>query len=576
MVTNSYNCWLVWLDIGESGGYNVVIMYVDTSTIKVKGHTYTRHLLRESYREDGKVKKRSIANLSRCSREEIEAIRLALRYKNDLTALVSVTEAVSLRQGLSVGAVWLVYDMARQLGIAKALGNSRQGKLALWQVIARVIDQGSRLSAVRLASAHAACDILGLGAFNEDDLYRNLDWLCANQADIEGRLFRHRDAEEKPRLFLYDVTSAYLEGVCNELGAFGYNRDGKRGKRQIVIGLLCDEEGWPLSIEVFAGNTQDPATVAEQIKKVASRFGGGDVTFVGDRGMIKSDQVEDVLEHGFHYITAITKPQIQSLLVEGVIQMGLFDQQLAEVETNGGVRYVLRRNPVRACQVQASREDKLACLRKFVETQNEYLATHPRAHLDVALRNVREKCEKLRLSSFVSASASDRKITLCMDKHARAEVAKLDGCYVLKTDLKSNTATKEVIHARYQDLTLVERAFRTAKTVHLEIRPVHVRLASRTRGHAFIVMLAYQIVRELANRWRQFDLTVEEGIEQLKSLSATEMLVQGSPTCNGIPKPRSTLRKLLKAARVRLPDTLPHSGVRVATRKKLTERRKSR
>jgi len=260
----------------------VATMYVDQSVSQGK---YTRFLLRESYRENGKVKHRTIANISSCSGEEIEAIRLALRHKNNLAALVSIDESVSLHQGLSVGAVWLLQDVARQLGICEALGGSRDGKLALWQVIARVIDQGSRLSAVRLAGYHAACDLLGLEAFDEDDLYANLDWLCENQARIENRLFQAAALAKKPGLYLYDVTSSYLEGVCNELGAFGYNRDGKKGKRQIVIGLLCNEKGRPLSIEVFAGNTSDPVTMASQVRKVAERFGGGEITFVGDRGM---------------------------------------------------------------------------------------------------------------------------------------------------------------------------------------------------------------------------------------------------------------------------------------------------
>ena len=275
---------------------------------------YTCYLLRETFREDGKIKHRTIANLSACSEDDIAAIRLALKHKNDLAAIINAAPAVVLRQGLSVGAVWLVYDVARQLMIADALGNSRQGRLALWQIIARVIDQGSRLSAVRLAGSHAACDIVGLEAFNEDDLYANLDWLDERQAVIEDRLFKWSYPDKKPGLYLYDVTSSYLEGMCNELGAFGYNRDGKSGKQQIVIGLLCDGLGQPLSIEVFAGNTQDQATVAAQIHKVAKRFGGGEITFVGDRGMLKSQQVENLQDYGFHYITAITKPQIETLL----------------------------------------------------------------------------------------------------------------------------------------------------------------------------------------------------------------------------------------------------------------------
>lgn len=251
-------------------------MYMDISSLCRNDKTYTRYLLRECYREEGKVKHRTIANLNRCSPEEIEAIRLALRHKQELAALGTIKDAVQLHQGPSIGAVWLVYQVARHLGIEQALGPSRQGRLALWQVIARVIDQGSRLSAVRLAATHAACDVVGLERFDEEDLYGDLDWLSVHQAEIEDRLFRFQSKETASGLFLYDVTSSYLEGNHNELGAFGYNRDGKRGKRQLVMGLLCNGGGRPLSIEVFAGNTQDPKTFTPQVKKVAERFGQGD------------------------------------------------------------------------------------------------------------------------------------------------------------------------------------------------------------------------------------------------------------------------------------------------------------
>ena len=234
-------------------------MYIDTSHITRGGKTYTRHLLRESYRSNGKVLHRTIANVSHCSAAEIEAMRLALRHKEELEHLGTATDALTLKQGLSFGAVWTVYHIARRLGIEQALGTTRAGKLALWQVIARVIDQGSRLSAVRLAMAHAACDVLGIGTFDEDALYENLDWLANRQAAVEDTLFAKRNRTKPVSLFLYDVTSSYLEGTHNALAAFGYNRDGKKGKRQIVIGLLCDEDGHPVSIEVFPGNTQDPA-----------------------------------------------------------------------------------------------------------------------------------------------------------------------------------------------------------------------------------------------------------------------------------------------------------------------------
>lgn len=451
-----------------------------------------------------------------------------------------------------------------------------EGKLALWQVIARVIDQGSRLSAVRLAQSHAACDILGLSAFNEDKLYKNLGWLSKNQTRIEKRLFHKLHPDEKPRLYLYDVTSVYLEGECNELAAFGYNRDGKKGKRQIVIGLLCNEDGNPLSIEVFTGNTQDTTTFFSQIRKVADRFGGGDVTFVGDRGMIKSKQIEDLVDCGFHYITAITKPQIETLLVNGVFQLGLFDQELAEVDSDEGIRYVLRRNPLRTQEVQISRENKFRALRDEVEKQNLYLKEHSRADTEVALRKAFEKTEQLKLSGWVTPSASGREIALSTDENALAEISKLDGCYVIKTDLKKEVVPKEVVHDRYRDLALVEKAFRTIKTVELEIRPVNVRLENNTRGHVLVTMLAYRITQELAERWRDIDNTVQEGLDELASLCATELHIKGMPRCNNIPEPRPSVDRFLKAAKVTLPKALPYSGVQVTTRKKLVNNRKLR
>jgi transposase len=546
-------------------------MYVDASTVRQDDKSYTRYLLRESYREGKKVKHRTIANLSKCSPEEIAAIRLALRHKKDLSQLIGQSKVVSLRQGLSVGAVWLIYDMARQLGIAEALGPTRQGKLALWQVIARVINQGSRLSAVRLAGTHAACDVLGLGNFDEDDLYDNLDWLCENQAAVEDKLFRRRPGN--PGLFLYDVTSSYLEGTENELSAFGYNRDGKKGKRQIVIGLLCDESGVPISVEVFTGNTQDTRTFASQIQKVAERFGGGEVTFVGDRGMIKSEQVKELGTHGFHYITAITKPQIETLLKGGLIQMDLFDQGLAEVTGVDGIRYVLRRNPARAEEIRKSREDKLLSLRKGIDKQNEYLKEHPRAKAKTALDKLQEKCQRLKLSKWASVSAEGKEIFLSTDHGALKEEAKLDGCYVLKSDLSGEVATKETIHDRYKDLSFVESAFRSSKTVQLELRPIHVRLATRTRGHVFVVMMAYRIIQELAVRWEHLDVTVKEGIDELATLCANEVSFNGKEQCNQIPQPRASVKRLIEAGHVQMPEVLPSKGVIVTTKKKLTSRR---
>jgi hypothetical protein len=548
-------------------------MYIDTSHITRGGKTYTRHLLRESYRANGKVLHRTIANVSQCSEAEIEAMRLALRHKEALEQLGTIQDAITLQQGPSFGAVWTVYHVARRLGIAQALGTTREGKLALWQVIARVIDQGSRLSAVRLAMSHAACDVLGLGTFDEDALYENLDWLAGAQARIEDRLFAQRQQTKPASLFLYDVTSSYVEGTHNALAAFGYNRDGKKGKLQIVIGLLCDEEGQPVSIEVFPGNTQDPHTVAAQVAKLKGRFGVQEITFVGDRGMSKSQQIEDLAKQGFHYITAITKPQIEKLLRTGTFQMELFEQELAEVLADEGVRYVLRRNPMRAQEIRDTRHAKLATLQAHVAKQNQYLTDHPRAHAQGALQKLVARAEKLRIADWVELTVAERAMTLTIKEDAQTETAKLDGCYVLKTDLTPAQAPKERVHDRYKDLASVEQAFRSCKTVHLEVRPIFLRLEARTRAHAFVVMLAYQIIRYLASCWSAFDVTVEEGLHALTTLCLVEVVPKNAPSYHCIPTPRDAIARLLHSADITLPKAFSLSGTRVSTKKKLQSER---
>jgi DDE family transposase len=548
-------------------------MYVDTSHITRGGKTYTRHLLRESYRVHGKVLHRTIANVSHCSAAEIEALRLALRHKEDLEHLGTLTDSFLLKQGLSFGAVWTVYHVARRLGIEQALGTTREGKLALWQVIARVIDQGSRLSAVRLAMSHAACDVLGLGPFDEDALYENLDWLAHRQAAVEDTLFAKRTRIKPVSLFLYDVTSSYLEGTQNELAAFGYNRDGKKGKMQIVIGLLCDEDGQPVSIEVFPGNTQDPRTFAAQLAKVKSRFGATAITFVGDRGMIKGQQIEDLGQHGFHYITAITKPQIEKLLRTGTFQMDLFDQELAAVLAEEGIRYVLRRNPVRTQEVRDTRHAKLATLQALITKHNQYLSDHPRANAQSALQKLVARAEKLRIADWVELTVAERTITLTINEDAQTEAAKLDGCYVLKTDLTPAQAPKEMVHDRYKDLASVEQAFRTCKTAHLEVRPIFLRREERTRAHAFVVMLAYQIIHYLASCWSVLDCTVEEGLHALTTLCLVEVVPQNAPSYHCLPTPRDAIARLLHSADIKLPTAFSLSGVRVSTKKKLQSER---
>jgi hypothetical protein len=363
------------------------------------GKVYESIYLRESYRDGDHVRKRNIANLTHCDPKEVAAIELALQFKGDLAALGSL-DKIQLRQGPSIGAVWTLHATVRRLGIDRALGPGFAAQLAEWQIIARVLEQGSRLSAVRLAQVHAACDVLGIRrGFDENDLYANLTWLSRHQPQIEDRLFAARWGQRRPQLFLYDVTSSYLEGEENAYGDYGYSRDGKKGKKQIVIGLLCDEQGEPVSTEVFRGNTQDTQTFAGQVKKASERFGCERVIplcGMGDRGMIKSGQAKELSRVGFRYITAITKPQIEALLAAGVLQMELFAEEVCEVQQDG-VRYVLRRNPLRAEQLAASRPDKRARVERLVEERNSYLAAHRRAQVSTAEKAVQAKIVQLKI-----------------------------------------------------------------------------------------------------------------------------------------------------------------------------------
>jgi transposase len=305
---------------------------------------------------------------------------------------------------------------------------------------------------------------------------------------------------------------------------------------------------------------------------VVERFGAEKVTFVDDRGMIKSHQINQLNSSDFHYITAITKPQIERLLETKVIQLSLFDQGLAEVKTDAGIRYVLRRNPVRAEEIRKSREDKLNVLRKALAAQNNYLSEHPRAKVMVAMGKITARCKKFKISDWVEISATDRTLELTIDDNVANEAAKLDGCYILTTDLPEIKASKEIVHNRYKDLASVEWAFRTSKTTELELRPIHIRLALRTRGHVFVVMLAYRIVQELAKRWRHLDNTIQEGLDELTTLCTVEVETKNGLNYNRVPEPRQSIKILLDVANVYLPSVIPVTGVKVTTKKKLQNR----
>ena len=291
--------------------------------------------------------------------------------------------------------------------------------------------------------------------------------------------------------------------------------------------------------------------------------------------MIKGPQIKEIRDNSFHYITAITKKQIETLLKQGAIQLEFFDGDLAEIEDDQGVRFILRRNPARAEEIKRNRNSKLLSIENLAARQNRYLSEHPRAQVATALRKIEECVAKLKISKWIIVTAKEREIVIQVDQDALDEESKIDGCYVLTTDLKKEVS-KETVHARYKDLAKVEWAFRTSKTVELEMRPIHVRLADRTRGHALVVMLAYRIVQELAARWKNIELTVAEGINELTQVCAIEMRVNNKPLFNRIPQPRDSIKKLLKEAGVHLPEVFSAGGEKVATRKKLVERRKKR
>lgn len=535
--------------------------------------SYSSTWLCESVRENGSVKTKYLLKLNGYPDETIEAMKFALKNKEKIKNL-NLTENVALKQGKSIGSVYAVMNVAEKLGIKKALGEGHQAQLAMWQIIARMIDQGSRLSATRLHDTYAIAEAVGLEeGFTEDDLYVNLAWLDKHQANIEMDIFKSRYGNSKPSLFLYDVTSSYLEGQDNELAAYGYNRDGKKGKKQIVIGLLTDSNGEPITTEVFKGNTLDPKTFGSQITKLRDRFGCENVTMVGDRGMIKSAQISDLAEAGFNYITAITRPQIETLLKKKVIQYELFDSDVCEIK-DGICRYILRRNPIRAAEIAGNRDDKRESMEKWLSERNEYLRLHSRAKVEVALRHGKERLQRLCIDSWLSMEVSadnGRELRLVCDATKLSEESMLDGCYVITTSLDFSTADTIVVHDRYKDLIEVEKAFRMSKTGHLELRPIYVRRATSTRGHVFVVMLSYMIRKYIERAWSDLNITVEEGLKSLGTLCVHEVEFDtGVSLCN-IPSPSPLNARLLSNLGVSLPSVLPRNESIVGTRKKLSK-----
>ena len=414
-------------------------------------------LLREGYREGGKSKTRTLGNLTHWKPERIEALARAL--KGEFDGLVGGD--VDPTTDRIYGVLFVLKELADRVGITKALGKTPMGKLALFLVLARIADQGSRLSAVRWAEDHCVAEILGLDEFDEEDLYRAMDWLAARQDKVEKKLYRaYAKKKGSPNiLVLYDVTSSYLEGQCNEFAAYGYDRDKKKGKKQIVIGLLTGSDGEPLCVKVFKGNSSDPTTVSAQIDTLKRRFGVEDVVFVGDRGMVKSKGKQALAECGFKYITALTDAQVRRLLKEKVLQLDLFDTKVCEVE-QGNLRLILRRNDAVRRKEAKRREDKVDRLKELVAMRNGFVLTSRRADPQAGLRTLTKWSVRHKVSSFVDLGLDNGRIVLSINEQAKSDSALLDGCYVLETDVSSRQMDSRTVDQRYRSLQQVERDFR--------------------------------------------------------------------------------------------------------------------
>lgn len=462
-----------------------------------------------------KVIHRTLANLSKLPEKLvglIESYCEAERRGETLEVSPSEVEPVV---GRAYGPMAALLALAREMGLERVLGPSRLASLALFLVLARVLHQGSRLSAVRWAQTQAVAETLGLGEFDEDDLYEALDWLAAEQSRIEKELA----GQHSPgAIFLYDVTSSYLEGQKNELAAAGYNRDGKRYKKQIVVGLLTDGSGEPVSVQVYEGNRADPTTVADQVHKLAKDFAATEVVFVGDRGMLKTQGRHLLSEQGFRFVTALSDPQVRKLLSEGTLQMELFTEQVSEVTSPEGLRYILRRNPATLERHRGRRADQLAKVQSKVEARNAWLEKHPRAKAKVSLQKAEAWLRTYKLHAYVTARLEERRVVLEVSDERQREVELLDGCYVVISDVPGEKASAQQVWERYGDLQQVERDFRDMKTGLLEIRPLFLRKANRTRAHALVSMLALKLVRELRRRVQPLGLTVRDAVDRLEAV----------------------------------------------------------
>ena len=483
-------------------------------------------LLRESYRHAGKVRKRTLCNLSAWSPAHIEGLRGVLKGG---TVIPAEQDAFTITRSLPDGHVAAALGTARKIGLDRILGpdGNRCRDLVLALLVGRILDPVSKLAAARTLSPASASsslgEALGLGDVDDGELDAALDWLLARQAAIEAALAKRH--LQNGTLVLYDVSSSYMEGRCCPLAKRGYSRDGKKGTLQIVYGLLCAPDGCPVAIEVFDGNTGDPTTLAPQIDKLKQRFGLSHVVLVGDRGMITEARItEDIKSAGLDWITALRGPAIKDLLNSGVLQLTLFDQRdMASITAPDfpGERLVVCRNPELAAERSRKREDLLAATEKDlgrIKTAVERKRNPLHGTAAIALA-VGEVLNTYKMKKHFDLNITDDAFRFARKTAEIAAEAATDGLYVVRTNLPVETLDDADTVRSYKSLARVERAFRCIKTVDLNVRPVYHWLEDRVRAHVFLCMLAYYLEWHMRQCLAPmlFDDTHREEVEALRS-----------------------------------------------------------
>jgi len=464
-------------------------------------------LLRESYRDAGKIKKRTIANLSDWPTEIVEGLRTLLKGGKVAPA---DQESIIVRRALPHGHVAAVLGTLRNIGLDRMLGppRNRCRDLVIAMIVVRLIAPASKLATARmldpLTASSSLGEVLGLGPVDEDELYVALDWLGERQEAIEKALARKHLHDGT--LVLYDVSSSYVEGRCCELARLGYNRDGKKGKLQIVYGLLCAADGCPVAIEVFEGDTGDPRTLAAQIDKVKKRFALERVALVGDRGMITQARLDaEIAPAGLDWITALRAPAIRTLVEAGALQMSLFDQRDMAAITSPdypGERLIVCRNPDLARERTRKREDLLAATEADLAVIAAAVrrARNPlRGEAEIALK-VGAVVNRHKVAKHFELSIGEASFSFHRKTEAIAAEAALDGIYVVRTNLPKKLLDDAATVGAYKSLARVERAFRSLKTVDIHLRPIFHWTTPRVRAHVLLCMLAYHVEHHMRAR----------------------------------------------------------------------------